>query len=200
MKKNSFKFQVSSFKFLLCIFWVVVGCFSCRQNYTPKPYAYFRIDFPEREYRMYDSICPLTFEYPVYGNLAYRIPPASDSCWLDIVFAKYKGTIHLTYGKIDNNLDCLKEDIWNLVYSKIALRADAVDDYYIIREPDIYSVIYEIKGNAASPMEFLVTDSVKNFLRGALYFSVKPNYDSLAPVINFFREDVIHLIETVQWK
>jgi len=200
MKKNSFRFRVSSFKYLLCCMGIVVCCFSCRQNYTPKPHSYYRIDFPEREYRIYDTICPFTFEYPVYGNLAYLIPPVSDSCWLNINFPKYKGTIHLTYGEIGSNLDQHIENIWKLVYSKIAQRADAVDEYYIIREPDVYSVIYEIKGNAASPMEFLVTDSVKHFLRGALYFSVKPNYDSLAPAIIFFREDIIHLIETIKWK
>ena len=190
MKKNSLWFLIVAFLLL----------FSCSKNYTPKPNAYYRIDFPEREYRIYDSICPLAFEYPVYGNLLHLIPPVSDSCWINIVFPKYNGTIHLTYGKINNNLDWLIEDIWNIVYSKIAKRADAVDDYYITREPDIYGVIYEIKGNAASPVQFLVTDSVKYFLKGSLYFSVKPNHDSLAPVINFFREDIIHLIETVKWK
>jgi len=180
--------------------FVVLLSFSCQQNYTPKPNAHFRIDLPEKAYRMYDTIFPFTFEYPVYGKLEYLIPPTPDSCWLNIIFPKYRGTIHLTYGKVNNNLEWLKEDIWKIVYSKISQRADFVDDSYLFYEPDVYSVIYDIKGDAASPMQFLVTDSVKNFLRGSLYFSVKPNYDSLAPVINFFREDVIHLIETVRWK
>ena len=190
MMKNSFGFLL----FALILF-------SCVQNYTPKPHAYYRIDFPEREYRMYDSISPLTFEYPVYGKITYRIPPVADSCWLDINFPKYKGTIHLTYGKIDKNLDQHVENIWKLAYSKIAQKADAIDDvYYVIPEQNVYGVTYEIKGDAASPMLFFVTDSVKNYLRGSLYFSVKPNQDSLAPVVNFFREDIIHLIETIKWK
>ena len=174
--------------------------FSCVQNYTPKPHAYYRIAFPEREYRLYDSICPLAFEYPAYGKITQITEPTYDSCWLNISFPKYRGTIHLTYRKIDNNFDLLVYDVWNNVYSKIAQRADAVDDYHIVREPDVYSMIFEIKGNAASPMLFFVTDSTKNFLRGSLYFSVKPNHDSLAPVVNFFREDIIHLIESVKWK
>ena len=189
MIKNSFG---------LLVFALIL--FSCVQNYTPKPHAYYRIDFPERGYRMYDSICPVAFEYPVYGKLAHLIPPTSDTCWMNIVFPKYKGTIHLTYRKIYNNLDQLVENTSKFVYSKIALRADAVDENYIVREPDIYSVIFEIKGDAASPMLFFVTDSVKNYLQGSLYFSVKPNYDSLAPVVNFFCEDIMHLIETVKWK
>jgi len=190
MMKNSFG---------LLIFALLL--FSCVQNYTPKPQAYYRIDFPEREYRMYDSMIPLTFEYPVYGKVIHIIPPTPDSCWLNIIFPKYKGTIHLSYRKIDNNLDQLIEDIWKGVYSKIAIRADVVDDYpFFIPKQNVYGMIFDIKGNAASPVQFFVTDSAKNYLRGSLYFFVKPNHDSLAPVVNFFREDVIHLIETVQWK
>ena len=190
MTKNSFGLLISA-----------LLLFSCVQNYTPKPNAYYRIDFPEREYRMYDSICPLTFEYPVYGNLIHIIPPTSDTCWIDINFPKYKGTIHLSYRKIDNNLDVLIEDIWKFVYSKNAQRADAVDEYKcFIPERNVYGIIYDSKGNAASPVQFYLTDSVKNYLRGSLYFFVKPNHDSLAPVVNFFREDILHLIETVEWK
>ena len=194
----SFKFSVSSFKFLL----MVMILFSCQQNYTPKPHAYYRIEFPEREYRMYDSMPrPFTFEYPVYGTLVHVIRPASDSCWLNISFPKYRGTIHLTYIKIDNNFDQLIEENWKILFKGIAQKADAVEyDFIANPETNIYGTVYDIRGNAASSVQFYVTDSVRNFLRGSLYFSAKPNYDSLAPVVNFFRKDIIHLIETVKWK
>jgi hypothetical protein len=45
-----------------------------------------------------------------------------------------------------------------------------------------------------------VTDSTKHYLRGSLYFDAEPNPDSLAPVVEFFRNDIIHLIETLKWK
>jgi gliding motility-associated lipoprotein GldD len=171
--------------------------FSCRQSYTPKPHAYFRIDFPEREYRMYDGICPFTFEYPVYGTLA----PVSEPCLLNVNFPKYRGTLHLTYIEINNNFDLIMEDNFKIIYSRVAQKADAVDDYKIDRpERSMYGRIYDIEGNAASAVQFFVTDSVKHYLRGSLYFSTRPNYDSLAPVVNFFRKDIIHLLETIQWK
>ena len=34
---------------------------------------------------------------------------------------------------------------------------------------------------------------------GALYFSVPPNGDSLAPVTNRLREDIMHLGATLRW-
>jgi len=173
---------------------------SCQQNYTPKPNAYYRIDFPEKEYRTYDSICPFTFVYPVYGMVIPDVRPTSDPCWLNIRFPKYNGTIHLTYKEIDSDFDSLIENDWKLLH-KIAQRSDGID-YDIIDNPEVkvYGMIYHHSGNAASQVQFFVTDSVKNYLRGALYITAKPNYDSLAPVIAFFREDIIVLIESFRWK
>jgi len=45
-----------------------------------------------------------------------------------------------------------------------------------------------------------LTDSVKNFIRGALYFSSTPNADSLKPVQEFLQKDMEHLINTFRWK
>ena len=174
---------------------------SCQHNYAPKPQAYFRIDFPEREYRMYDSICPFAFEYPVYGKLVNDARPHSEPCWFDLKFPEYRGTIHLTYREMDNDFDRFIEDNWKILFTGIASKADAIEyeDFYD-REGQVYATIYDIKGNAASHVQFYVTDSVKNFLRGSLYFNVRPNHDSLAPVVAFFREDIVHLIESIRWK
>jgi gliding motility-associated lipoprotein GldD len=79
------------------------------------------------------------------------------------------------------------------------------DDYCLLltfenSEKRIFGIFYDLKGNTASAVQFYVTDSTKHYLRGSLYFEAEPNADSLAPVIEFFREDVIHLIETLKWK
>jgi gliding motility-associated lipoprotein GldD len=175
--------------------------FSCQQNYVPKPHAYFRIDFPEKEYQMYDNICPFTFEYPVYGKLIPDTRPTSEPCWFNIDFPKYRGTIYLSYWKIDSNFDRFIEDDWRMIYGGIAQMADAVDPVgYENSENKVFGTLYDIKGNAASAVQFFVTDSVKNFLRGSLYFATRPNHDSLAPAISFFREDIDHLMKTIRWK
>ena len=175
--------------------------FSCRQNYTPKPHAYYRIDFPEKEYRMYDSICPFTFAYPVYGTITTEIRRIPEPCCFNIHFSQYKGTIYLTYKEIDSDFDLFIEDNWKMLFT-IAQRADDVDEQKIDNlEAKVYSMIYDLSGNAASQVQFYVTDSVKNFLRGSLYFNTsKPNHDSLAPVVAFFREDIMVMMESLRWK
>ena len=183
------------------IILLLIVLYSCEQTYVPKPHCYYRIDLPEKKYRLFDSICPYSFEYPVYGVIEPDDHKNTEPCWININFKRYKGVIFLTYKEIDDNFDQFIEVNWNMIYKKIAQRADAVTTHeYAFSEMNVYGVIYAISGNAASSTQFWVTDSVKNFLRGALYFDSRPNYDSLAPLINFFRQDVIHLMETVNWK
>lgn len=187
----------NSILFVFCL-----ALFSCTPHYSPKPSSYFRIDFPEREYQLFDSIYPFTFEYPVYGVLIDN-RRASSETWLNINFPKYKGTIHLTHIDISagGSFDKFIEDQQKIIYSKIAQKADAVDEFFIdVPEHDVYGILYNIGGNAASSVQFFVTDSVRNIIRGALYFSTRPNYDSLAPAINFFHQDIIHLIGSLEWK
>ena len=71
---------------------------------------------------------------------------------------------------------------------------------YSNKEHKVYGLVYDIRGSgAASPFQFYLTDSSLHFLRGALYFNMIPNNDSMAPVIDFIEEDMNHLIETLQW-
>jgi gliding motility-associated lipoprotein GldD len=68
------------------------------------------------------------------------------------------------------------------------------------KERNVIAVLFEIKGNAATPYQFFATDSTTHFLRGSLYFNVYPNKDSLAPVVDFVKKDIFRLIETLEWK
>jgi gliding motility-associated lipoprotein GldD len=180
---------------------VVAVSVSCRQNEFPKPHSYFRISFPEKEYTTYSGNCPFVFEYPVYGKITPLPNHTDEPCLFNITFPAYKGTLHLTYKEINHNLDTLLNDDWTFVFKKIAQKADAIDPHnYADHAGKVYATIYDIKGNAASPINFYVTDSVRHFLRGSFYFTTQPNYDSLAPAIQFFRKDVIHLVENFKWK
>jgi gliding motility-associated lipoprotein GldD len=186
--------------YILLLFSII----ACKENYSPKPFEYFRIDLPEKKYTYFDTnACFYSFQYPVYS----RIEPytnennkAKDTCWINIFFPDFKATIHITYHKLHNNLYKYIEECHMLAY-KHDIKADAINEtLYIDTLNKIYGMVYEIKGNAASPVQFYLTDSVKHFVRGSLYFNVKPNKDSLAPVIEFIKQDIKKLIETFKWK
>lgn len=172
---------------------------ACRQSYTPKEQGYFRIDFPKKEYQLLDTIYPYTFEKADYTTF---VPVKSvDSDWnANIHFPTLNGILHLSYFPINKNLNLLLEDNRKLVYQH-TVKADAINErYFEDFRKEVYGVLYEIKGNTASSVQFYATDSLHHFLRGSLYFNNVPNKDSLAPVIQFVRDDVIHLMETLAWK
>ena len=185
--------------FLLII--AVFLAFSCKRKVNPKPLAYFRMSFPEHEYQTYNTdTCPYTFEYPVYSNITMANDIEYHPCWIDINFPQYKAHIHITLRKIDNNLDSLLEDSHTLVYKHV-IKADAIEARdYADDSLHVFATIFDIEGNAASPLQFRITDSTKFFVHGSLYFRVRPNSDSLAPAVDFAKKDVIHLIETWKWK
>lgn len=178
----------------------VLAIFSCGgDNYSPKPRGYFRIDFPEKSYQTFNEPCPYRFDYPVYANAKPDSSRLAEPCWYDLVMPRFRGRVHITYRDITNNMAEQLEDSRTLAY-KHTIKADAIlENVFVDEEKDVYGILYDIRGNAASQVQFFLTDSTKHFLRGALYFNVKPNKDSLAPVIDFLKEDIIHLIETFEW-
>jgi gliding motility-associated lipoprotein GldD len=182
--------------FVLLVPGILSGC---KRNYVPKPSGYLRIDFPAKEYRLFDTAYPYSFEYPVYADIMPDTDEYTEPYWIDVRFPEFDGTIHISYKKVTGNLDTYTEDSRTMAY-KHSIKADAINEtVYADTVNRVYGLLYEIKGNAASSLQFYATDSTSNFIRGSLYFNVSPNKDSLAPVIDFFRVDIIHLIETVRW-
>ena len=173
---------------------------ACQPSFTPKPRGFVRIDFPTREYVMFDSVCPYTFEYPSYGKIVPDTDYITEPCWINIEFPDFDGKIHISYKEVHQNLNDFIEDSRALTY-KHTIKADAIKEtVYTNPELEVHGILYDIKGNAASSIQFYLTDSNAHFLRASLYFNVQPDKDSLAPVISFFREDIIHLVESFAWK
>jgi gliding motility-associated lipoprotein GldD len=173
----------------------------CGEDFTPRPRGYFRIDFPEKEYVRFDTTYPYSFEYPAYAKVITDNRATSEPFWINIDFPQYQGRIHISYKPVHENLAEYLEDARTFVVKHIP-KADAIDDSLVYRPDDrVFGLIYYIEGSqAASPCQFFVTDSSSRFLRGALYFNVPPNNDSLAPVIDFIREDIRHMLKTFKWK
>ena len=184
------------------VFFFIIILFvdSCKKTFTPKPRGYFRIDFPDKKYQKYKSDeCQYTFEYPVYGIIVNFDDKNTEPCWINIEFPEYRGKIHLTYWELENNLAEHVEDVRTLAYKHIIKADDIKENLIMYPDRNVYGIFYDIEGNTASSVNFFITDSTSNFLRGSLYFSARPNIDSLKPVINFFTDDIKHLIETFEW-
>lgn len=185
--------------FFIVLMFLIVG--SCKHDYYPKPRGYFRIGLPEKNYIRFDTSYPYSFEYPDYAKTVVDDDPNTESYWINIVFPQFKGKIHISYKKINNNLAEYLEDSRTLVLKHIPKASSIANKQYENPEQRVFGLTYDISGTeVASPYQFYLTDSVKNFIRGALYFKTVPNNDSLAPVIKFIEADISHMIETFKWR
>jgi len=189
-------------KYLLLVSLVILSV-SCRNNYSPKPRGYFRIDLPTKEFEAFPYAFPYSFEVPVYGDFIPDTRALSQPYWANIAFPDFNAYLHLTYKSIRSrqHLESLLGDAHTFVSRHIPKASGIETELIIDPHRRVFGQLFYIKGqDVASSVQFFVTDSVENFLRGSLYFNVVPNNDSLAPVIEFLRQDVQHLIHTLRWE
>jgi len=159
----------------------------CDESYTPKPKGYFRIELPEKNYAVYEPAnCLYSFDLPQYAQVLPYNDSVAEPCWKYIRFPRYNAEIFLSYKKVENNVSTFIEDV--------------IDETLIETPNKVFGIIYDIGGNAASPVQFYMTDSTSHFVRGALYFNHPPQPDSLAPVVEFLREDIIRMVSSTRWK
>lgn len=193
--------MIRKYKFIYLML-VVIFISACGETPVPKPKGYFRINMPEKSYLAFDTTFPYAFEYPEYAIITSDPYAPDEPYWININFPDYKGQIHLSYKILnDTNLIDYMEDSRKFVLKHMS-KASAINDSLIYdRNRNLYGLSYEIRGiGAASPFQFFLTDSSTHFVRGALYFTVRPNNDSLAPVIDFLKKDIEHLLLTFHWK
>lgn len=185
----------------LCLLLIACVFAACGEPVVPRPRGYYRIDLPQASFAPFDSVgTPYAFEASEHSLVMPHKANNAEPFWLDIVYPRFNCKIHVTYRDITTNADVALEDSRRLVY-KHTIKADAISEsYYDAPERRVFGVLYRIKGDAATPLQFSLTDSTSNMFRGSLYFYCKPNKDSLAPVVNYLEEDIAHIMESFAWK
>jgi gliding motility-associated lipoprotein GldD len=190
---------------LFFIFFVIVLT-ACNSDYTLKPRGYYKIELPQKQYKQFNQPgFPYTFEYPVYGEIVkdstFFEAKAENPYWINIDFPEFGGRIYISYKDVGkNNFDSLVNDAFTMSYKQHTYKASAIEPEPFTTPNGVEGVYFSLKGNTATANQFFVTDSVRHFLRGALYFDATPNEDSLRPVNTFLKQDLQHLINTLEWK
>jgi gliding motility-associated lipoprotein GldD len=177
--------------------------FSCedQERPLPKPKGYFRIDLPQKEYVKIDTLQRYAFEVPDYALLTNDPYAPEQKNWVNVEMPRFKASIHLTHKDVNGNLREYLEDVHTML-TKHLQKANGMNDSLIVNsEHHVYVMMIEMDGKGvAVPLQFYLTDSTANFVRGALYFNFVPNNDSMQPVIDYIRQDIDRMIETFEWK
>jgi gliding motility-associated lipoprotein GldD len=185
----------------------LVGCLSgilvaCGGDYTPKPKGFNRINLPEQEYKQLPDEYPYTFEMSQSAKIRPDTTLIAEPNWINVLYPKLGANIQLTYKPLNNDpkkLNDLIEDARKLT-GKHQIKAYGIEEAEIKTPQGDVASVFELTGEIPSQFQFYVTDSTKHFLRGALYFRTATQNDSLAPVIEFVKKDIIHLLNTLKWQ
>ena len=207
---------------------VVITCcvsfIACNTPYVSKKRGYYSIELPDRKYQKFDEPgFPYSFEYPAYAKIiqdtTYFDNNPENSYWRNIDFPEFHARIFLSYKEIGgkalykikqtngqykdsfaiNVFDKMVADAFTLT-NKNNVVSSSINDSLIHTQNSVSGVFFKVGGNAATSKQFFLSDTTKNFIRGALYFDVTPNADSLRPVQDFLQVDMDHIINTFKWK
>ena len=216
IKMQIFTLQLSSFNYfhyLCAVFWdkmrkllyilgILIAFCACGKVATPRPYGYYRITTPDTSYVPFETLYP---RYPFTFDLSKNavVQPRKDveePYWINIVYPSLNATIHCSYKPVRNNLRELTNDALEFVYRNASFANAIPEQDYTHPEAKVYGVLFDLEGNTASSCQFFVTDSTENFFRASVYCNCAPNADSLAPVYEYLRTDIIQMVETFEWK
>ena len=182
-------------KYLILFLFTILVLTSCEEeSVLPKPTGFLRLEYPKAVYEKAVAK-PYEFETNKIANVK-----VNGKYWMKIEYPTLIATIDITYRPVKNNIiELLKES--EKLTTKHAIKADAI--YYDTFENDsekVYGKLSNVTGNAASAIQFHITDSTKHFLTGALYFNTSPNYDSIYPAIKYIEKDIVRLMNTAKWR
>ncbi len=197
---------------------------ACNSTYTSKKTGFFKIDFPEKKYQRFDEPgMPYSFEYPLYAKVVkdstyFDANPENDY-WRNIDFTQFNAKIFLSYKAVGGKAlfkirkadgsyrDSLGTNMYDKMINDAFTLTNKNDDIATSKKDSLFKtannisgLLFKLGGNAATQRQFFMTDTTKNFIRGALYFYATPNADSVRPVIDFLQVDIDHIINTFKWK
>lgn len=186
--------QLKKLTLLTIIVFAYISC--SKEEFLPKPKAFLRLSYETTNYNKVTTNCPFHFEISNLSEANF-----DEKCWVNIKYPTLKASLNITYRPVENNLIELIREAEKLTINH-AIKADAFipPRDYINVEKQVYGSLSEVTGNAASSLQFHLTDSTKHFITGALYFDAKPNYDSILPAVKFIEKDIQHIMETMSWK
>lgn len=190
----------------LLLVFCIFSLFSCSENseqhYIPKPKGFNRIVLPKHQYVTIADIYPYRFEVSKIAKVLPDTFKTAGKDWIFINYPSLQANIQITYKPLNGNHKFLKQfidDSYKLA-AKHQIRASSIQESKVLSNTGKTALIFKIEGDVPSPYQFYTTDSTSHFLRGAIYFTTAVKNDSLAPVIDYIQQDMIQLLNTLEWK
>ncbi|MBO73129.1 MAG: hypothetical protein CMD35_05860 [Flavobacteriales bacterium] len=181
------------------LFLVIITTFlGCKDEPLPKPYGFLRLDLPQVGYEKWSDNCGFSFHKPISAKIEYS---KIDSCFFNIFYPSLNAKVHCSYIPVNGHLKEIIDQEYKLREKHNQFSTRVRERVYHDNLNNVHALLFYISGTqAATPLQFFITDSTKHFFRGTLYFNTSPNNDSLATAIDFIRADMDTLVESFVWK
>lgn len=183
---------------VLALFFAVVSCKD--EPIIPKPKAFFHLNYPSAIYSKISANLPFEFHKSQLAKFKHSQNLGHSRKGYTLDYKSLRATIYLTYTALEGNLEKQLIDLEtaNLQHAKMA-QSVSKQAYENLKNKS-FGMMYEMSGNVASPTQFFITDKKAHLLSGALYFDIKPNYDSIMPAVKYLNKDIVHLMESLKWR
>jgi gliding motility-associated lipoprotein GldD len=171
-------------------------------NYVPKPKGYPRFDLPTPQYKLLDPTHPYQFEYNSIARILPDTFARSEPDWIFINYPLFKASVQLTYKPVLNDVNRLRamlDDSYKLA-ARHKIKAAVFEERRVQLKSGLEASVIDLGGEVPSQVQFITTDSTTHFLRGALYFNTATENDSLQPAIQYIRNDIMHMLNTLKWR
>lgn len=177
-----------------------LACSSTPPAPLPRPMGYPRLDLPsDFGYDAFEEPgCSYSFTYPDFAQVSkFR----SDSCWVDIYFPPFDCTWHITYrepDKIAMDRAFSLEEHRSLIYKHSKKASNIVNSP--LAHPNGYGNFYEVYGNVGTPAQVFFSDSTDTqIVMTSFYYNRSIQSDSLQPVSEFMKQELLKMVESIQW-
>jgi gliding motility-associated lipoprotein GldD len=199
MRPFSFLFRVAG---TLVLVFFLIACTSSEPSYVPRPKGYNRINLPPHTYQPLSEPHPYRFMYSKHAVVLPDTFADAEPHWIFVHYPALHANVQLTYKAVRNDPNRLKgfiDDAYKLA-GKHQIRASSIQEQSLLTRSGRTVTLFRLEGDVPSPFQFYTTDTTRHFLRGAIYFPTATKNDSLAPVIEYLRQDVMRMLNTLQWQ
>lgn len=193
-------------KYVLLLTALCIMSSCVEDDSSPKPRMFPKVIYPGGSYELFElEDCPFSFELPSYTQIArdpryQRVNPPHD-CWFNIQYPMFQAQLYCSYAPLSGpgSFDNYKSDAFEIV-DQINRRSDYMEEYRFENSHGVSGIVFDFSGPAASPMQFFLSDTTQHFFKMALYYDTQNDPDSLAPISDFIKRDMGHMLETFQWE
>jgi gliding motility-associated lipoprotein GldD len=171
----------------------------CREAIVPKPNAFLSLKYPDAFYQNIAMDLPIKFDKNKLA-IVEGITKNNQLLGLNLNYNTLNATLYLTYNNLDNNLQTYLSEAKSITQKHAQMAREVSERAFENETTKTFGKLYELSGPVASQLQFYISDNKKHFLSGALYFKTRPNYDSILPAVDYVKNDIVKLMESIHWR